>query len=43
MEIEIGDNLVAVISLIINGILIPILVGYHKKCKTLENKKPETE
>jgi hypothetical protein len=42
-EIEIGPNLVAIFSLIINGILIPLLVGYHKKCKKLENNKEGTE
>lgn len=35
-EIEIGTNLLAVISLIVNAILVPVLVIKHKECNHLK-------
>jgi hypothetical protein len=37
-EIEIGSNLVGIISLIINAILIPLLLRTHKCIKEVEKK-----
>ena len=36
-EIEIGQNLVLIISLIVNSVLVPLLVAKHKECKHIKN------
>jgi len=41
-EIEIGTNLLVVLSLLVNGILAIITLQYRKKCKHLENGNNET-
>jgi len=39
-EIEIGSNLVAIISLIVNAVLVPLVLRTHKCVKNLENATP---
>lgn len=37
-EIEIGSNLVTIISLIVNAVLVPLVLSLNKQCKHLKSK-----
>lgn len=41
MNIEIGDNLVLIISLIINVVLAPLVARYRINCKKLKDQLNE--
>jgi len=41
VEIEFGTNAVMIISLIINGVIIPLFVDKNKKCKNLQKQVDE--
>jgi len=36
MNIEIGDNLVLIISLVVNAVLVPLVAKYHSNCSKLK-------
>ena len=38
MNLEIGDNLVLVLSLVINAVLVPLVAKYHNNCTKLKAK-----
>lgn len=35
-ELEIGQNLVLIISLIVNAVIVPLFVAKHKECNHLK-------
>jgi len=41
MNIEIGDNLLLILSLIINAVIVPLLVRYRINCKKLKDRLNE--
>lgn len=43
MNIEIGDNMVLIISLLINVILAPIVARYRINCKKLKDRLNENQ
>jgi hypothetical protein len=38
MDLEIGPNMVVIISLIVNAVIIPLFIKERKNCKHLRDK-----
>jgi hypothetical protein len=38
MDLEIGPNMVAIISLIVNAVIVPLFIRERKNCKHLRDK-----
>jgi len=43
MNIELGDNMVLILSLFINAILVPFITKYHYSCKNLKAQLDATK